>query len=183
MALAFAEPMLFPPVFPYGLEIVRESLRRRGLSANVVLPYLTREPRLALEQALAARTPRVVGLSFRNLDEAGFHFGSDGEATFIGELAALVRVAKEQGAIVCLGGSGYAIAPTELLRETSADVGFVGSSEHDFAEFCSRLIQGGQSLKEATPSWRRLPCPDCRRRSRNASRSALRSNSTHRIAS
>ena len=81
---------------------------------------------------------------------AGFDFADSGEQTFIDELVSFTRLAKETGTLVALGGAGYSIAPAELLRETGADLGFVGTSEADFAEFCMRKIRGGLSTAEAS---------------------------------
>jgi len=147
--LAFADPVVFPQVFPYGLEVVRNSLTNRGLQVAVSLPFLTRTPAESLRLAIARLRPKLVGLSFRNLDEAGFDYESEGDETFIGQLVELTQVVKHAGVPAALGGAGYSIAPVQLLAETGADVGFVGTSEAEFAEFCVRVVRGGLPVAEA----------------------------------
>jgi radical SAM superfamily enzyme YgiQ (UPF0313 family) len=147
--LVFVDPVLFQTVFPYGLEIVRNELARNGISASVCLPYLTEDPRGSLTIALEQLKPKIVGFSFRNLDEAGFDYATDGEATFVDELVRLASVVKRFGTMLVLGGSGFGIAPTDLMRETAADFGFVGNSEADFAAFCARILQDGITPDQA----------------------------------
>ena len=147
--LVFADPVIHPTVFPYGVEIVRRALHEKGFSVATALPFLHPDPEKCLRNKIANTNPRVVGFSFRNLDEAGFGYDEDGEFTFIDELIKLVSVAKSAGCHTVLGGSGFSIAPRELLKIAGADIGFVGNSEQQFAEYCDRLINRGLAPLDA----------------------------------
>jgi hypothetical protein len=84
--------------------------------------------------------PQIIGFSLRNLDTARFHYEDTGEKTFLDELIRLINASRVEKSLVVLGGSGFSIAPSQILKSTCADAGFVGTSEFDFAEFCFRVV-------------------------------------------
>lgn len=148
--IVFADPVLFPAAMPYGAMIVADALRKRGLRVELVLPFMEAEPASALRRACEHFCPQIIGFSFRNLDTAGFHYGSDGEETFLPELLDLVSVARGSNTIIALGGAGFSIAPKMILDLAGADIGFVGPCEVEFAEFCVRVSHQKQTVAEAT---------------------------------
>ena len=147
--IVFADPVLFPAAMPYGAMIVADALRKRGLRVELVLPFMEAEPVVALRRAYERFCPQIIGFSFRNLDTAGFHYGSDGEETFLPEFLDLVSVARENNAIIVLGGAGFSIAPKIILDLAGADIGFIGPCEVEFAEFCARVSYQKQTVAEA----------------------------------
>lgn len=80
---------------------------------------------------------------------AGFHYSDSGEDHFLDELKSLVSEAKLSGALTVIGGSGFSVSPGEILEYVNGDVGFVGPSETEFAEFCKRVINDGITHNEA----------------------------------
>lgn len=147
--LVFADPVLFPSAQPYGATILAGRLAARGIRAEVILPFMRLDPAEAVREAYGRIKPRIVGFSFRNLDTAGFHYEDDGEETFLDDLREVVGAVPRSDSILVVGGAGFGIAPKQILNFTAADVGFVGPSEADFAEFCVRVIQRGAALEQA----------------------------------
>jgi len=148
--LVFADPVLFPSVSPYGLDILGAQLSAIGLRVRTFLPMLEQDPVEAMRRVMVETRPQIVGFSFRNLDEAGFGIGpEEAEVTFIDCLVDLVGAAKNGRALLVLGGAGFSIAPTEILQITGSDMGFVGPSEMAFANFCVRVVKLGESPHEA----------------------------------
>ena len=139
--LVYANPVYFPAAQPYGLSIVAAALSARGIASEIVLPYMAEDPIQEVRDVCEAIRPRIIGLSLRNLDTARFHYEDDGDQTFLDELVELIDAASNDDSLIVLGGSGFAIASGQILKLTGADVGFIGASESDFAEFCVRVLE------------------------------------------
>ncbi len=147
--LALADPVLNPPVMPYGVQILASALEAEGLTSDVIWPYLDGDGPTVLKQAVLRQQPAVIGLSFRNLDTAGCHYLDTGEATFLDDLRCMVEAARSVSSVVVVGGSGFSVSPSQILHYIGADAGFVGPSETDFARLCRRLVIDRSSLPEA----------------------------------
>lgn len=139
--LVFADPVLYPAVQPYGLMILAEQLRHAGISCEVICPYFHENPADVLKKSCEQYRPKIVAFSFRNLDTAGFHYSEDADEIYLDGLRELVVIANVAGPLSVIGGSGFSIAPQQILDFTGADFGFVGPSESDFAEFCLRVVR------------------------------------------
>jgi len=147
--LVFADPALSPSVQPYGVSILATALRAKGLTVRVVQPFMLPDPFSVVREYLSRYCPKVVGVSFRNLDWASFHFNEDGGKHFLSELREIVRATETAETAVAIGGSGFSINPKLILDRVGGDVGFVGPSETEFAEFCDRIVRRRWSLIEA----------------------------------
>lgn len=148
--IVFADPVLFPAAMPYGAMIVADTLRGLGLRVELIQPFMDKTPQVALREACAKYVPKIIGISFRNLDTAGFGYDEDGEQTFLPELLDLLVSIKDLECIVAIGGSGFSVAPTKILDISGADIGFAGPSEVEFAKFCWRVAREGETIQEAT---------------------------------
>jgi hypothetical protein len=148
--LVFADPVLFPTVYPYGLEVVKSAVNASlNAECKITQPFLSRKPDQYLVDEVASFQPDVIGFSFRNLDEAGFGWEEDGEFTFLPQLTKLVDAIREYQALVVLGGSGFSIAPVQILKATGVSVGFVGPSEDQFVTFLKRYLWQKLPLEQA----------------------------------
>jgi radical SAM superfamily enzyme YgiQ (UPF0313 family) len=148
--LVYVNPIQFPPAYPYALTILGHVLTTYRLEFEITEPFAFENPIEQFKRTCERVRPRVIAFSLRNLDTARHHFDSDGDKTFIAELIALVKAVRGLDCVLALGGSGFSIAPVEILEATSADLGFVGASEMDFAKFCQRLILSNEtSIAEA----------------------------------
>jgi radical SAM superfamily enzyme YgiQ (UPF0313 family) len=147
--LVFANPVHHPSAQPYGLSVVAAALSKRDISSQILLPFMAVDPVQELRNVCADLRPDLIGFSLRNLDTARFHYDDDGEKTFLPELVELINASRVKSSIIALGGSGFSIAPSQILEFTNADVGFIGSCEYDFAEFCFRVLTQKLDVKRA----------------------------------
>ncbi len=124
---------------PLGLGMVAAATRRAGHEV-AFLDLLTEEdPVAAVQRAVEAFGPDVVGISVRNIDDQ-----SRGAPRF---LLAQVKPVVEAchactGAPVVLGGAGYTIFPAAALRYLGADYGVAGDGESVFPALLTCLRAG-----------------------------------------
>jgi hypothetical protein len=111
---------------------------------------MAENPIQEVREACESFQPQIVGVSLRNLDTARFHYEDAGEKTFLDELLELIKATRVNRPLIALGGSGFSIAPHQIIDLTGAEVGFIGPSEFDFAEFCVRIIERKLDIREAT---------------------------------
>jgi len=112
------------PVYPLGLDYVAGSIAARHEVRCLDLNCLDEDQ--ALERAVSAWNPEIVGLSLRNVDN------TDGRAprSYLGEYRRLVlRVRRCTDARIVLGGSGFTLFPDEAMALLEADYGVVGEGE------------------------------------------------------
>jgi len=162
--VVYLNPVLHPYATPYGASIVLQKLRSTGIMSELIIPFLDHDPVNSFKESVQAHKPAIVALSFRNLDDAGCSPESNGEMHYVQVLKDFVTIARESETLCVLGGSGFSIAPENILQETGAELGFVGACEHEFAEFCSRYLKG-ISIREAISGLassrvRNCQCPD-----------------------
>ena len=131
---------MFPPIGPIGMEYVAESARNQGLEVEVLDLCLARDPDKALNDYFAGRSPRLVGLSFRNVDDCFWPSAQ----WFVPDLASLVkRVKSLTDAPIVLGGVGFSIYARDVVSYTGADFGVHGDGEQAVVSLYHQLQQGG----------------------------------------
>jgi radical SAM superfamily enzyme YgiQ (UPF0313 family) len=140
--LAFASTVLLPYAQPYGVTIVRAHLERRRITVVTSLPFQSLNPMNRFRHDLERASPTIVGISYRNLDSAGFA-ASEQAYTFDPRLREMVTIVRGTlpEALVVLGGSGFTADPYRILDDSGADLGFLGTSETVFAEFVERYMR------------------------------------------
>jgi len=128
----------WPPVVPLGLLQVAQAARSHGHWVDILDLCMHREmdrSRL-VAQTLNDFRPDVVCLSVRNLDSANPEATGDSVAP----LKDVVTTCQEiSTALVAVGGSGFSIAPEEMLLEVGADIGVHGDGESALPELLGRL--------------------------------------------
>ena len=126
------------PVYPLGLDYVAGAIADRHEVRCLDLNCLAEEG--ALEQAIQAFGPEVIGLSLRNVDNTD----SRDPKGFMDAYRQLVgRVRRCSLAPVVLGGSGFTIFPDETMALLAADYGIVGEGER--LEALLRALAAGQN--------------------------------------
>lgn len=112
------------PVYPLGLDYVAGAVSRRHEVRCLDLNCLDGDE--ALERAIGAWTPEIVGLSLRNVDNTD----SREPRSFMAEYRRLaLRVRRCSDAPIVLGGSGFTLFPDEAMSLLEADYGVVGEGE------------------------------------------------------
>jgi radical SAM superfamily enzyme YgiQ (UPF0313 family) len=110
-----------------------------------------------LRQKVSEVNPDVVGISFRNLDSCTSKITTYPPGivceSFLNDLVRIVNTVKRQAhsPVTVLGGSGFSIAPEELLLKTGGDFGFIGPAERGFAELIRVLISNKKRKAPGKP--------------------------------
>jgi len=134
MLLLINSNRMQPPIAPIALDYLAGAVQRAGFEAEILDLATLEDPTQALEAYLRKVQPRLIGISFRNVDDC---FWPSGE-WFAPELTTLVSTVRQfTDAPVVLGGVGYSIFSKRLLEWTGADFGIYGDGE----EALVRLLQ------------------------------------------
>ena len=164
---------MLPPIGPIGLDYVAGAARRAGFPVDVVDLCLADDPDAALTRYFAAAQPRLVGISFRNVDDC---FWPSGES-FVPDLARTVRTIRSlTDAPVVIGGVGFSIFSDPVVRQTGADFGVRGDGEQAIVSLLRELqgarrfdrVEGllwrqGDEIRANPPAWpRELDVPTAR---------------------
>jgi hypothetical protein len=112
------------PVYPLGLDYVAGAIAARHEVHCLDLNCLGEDQ--ALERAVGAWNPEIVGLSLRNVDNGDCR----APHSYMEEYRQLaLRVRRCTGAPIVLGGSGFTLFPDEAMALLQADYGIVGEGE------------------------------------------------------
>ena len=135
------EKMPFP-VFPLGLAYIAKALTEEGHSIDVMDLCFSQEVSVDLKSTLHRFQPDLIGISVRNLDNLTYPTS----VSYLKEVEEVVGVCRQQGSSrLVIGGSGYSLAPKELLRHFDVDFGIVGEGEEIFLRL-ARDLEKGASL-------------------------------------
>lgn len=124
----------FPyPVFPLGLAMVDDAMRRAGHTTRWVDRQIDSTP---IGEVLEDFRPDFVGLSLRNIDDVVFRR----RETYFGALVDLCHEIRQHSQCpVILGGSGFSIFPDILMELAGADFGIRGEGEEALARLLANL--------------------------------------------
>ena len=122
-------------IAPLAIDHLAAALEAKGISYEMLDLCLTRDPVGAIRRFFESRKPRLIGVSFRNLDDVlyGMSFLDDLKRT-----VELIRSAAPESAVV-LGGSGFSVAPEAILDYCGLDLGVSGEGEEALPLLCSHL--------------------------------------------
>ena len=160
------------PAPPLGLGLVAAATRRAEHEVTFLDLLCETEPEVAVQQAIKAGSPEVVGISVRNIDDQDMQ-----SRRFllepVGDLVSACRARTD--APIVLGGAGYSMFPDAALAYLGADLGICGEGEVVFPALLERLQQcqdpsglpgvhvAGQGCRAAgqfAPDLDRLPLAD-----------------------
>ncbi len=114
------------PVFPLGLAYIAAGLRKAGHSIEVVDLCFSQNGLVPLQEVLMRFRPDLIGLSLRNLDNLTY----PSPISYLKEVEEVISICRTfSQAILVIGGSGFSLAPWELLQHLKVDVGIVGEGE------------------------------------------------------
>jgi radical SAM superfamily enzyme YgiQ (UPF0313 family) len=129
------------PVFPLGLAYLAGALREGGYMVEVLDLCFSQDPSCDLKDALQRFQPDLIALSLRNLDNLTYPTS----VSYLQEVEEVIQVCRQSSsAKLIMGGSGYSLAPEELLQYFNVDFGIVGEGEET-------LLQLVKSLEGQTP--------------------------------
>jgi radical SAM superfamily enzyme YgiQ (UPF0313 family) len=124
-------------VYPLGMSVVAGALQKAGHEVKQV-DFLTIGASFdRLAEEVKGFSPEVVGLSIRNIDSVNSIRQDD---RFFIDAAKIVEFLRTLGDFpVFLGGSGFTLAPDEILSLTKADYGIAGEGEAAALELLDKL--------------------------------------------
>ena len=127
------------PVFPLGMAHLTRALREGGHAVEVLDLCFSDDPASDVERALKRFEPDVTGLSLRNLDNLTYPTSR----SYLKEVEEIIRVCRQSSSSrLTIGGSGYSLAPQELLQHWDVDFGIVGEGEEVFLQVVGWLEKG-----------------------------------------
>ena len=127
------------PVFPLGLAYLVKVLREEGYPIEVMDLCFSIDPSTDLKNCLYRFQPDLIGLSLRNLDNLTFPTSF----SYLKEVEEVIQVCRQSSSSkVVIGGSGYSLAPKELLQYLDVDFGIVGEGEEVFLQLVMSLAKG-----------------------------------------
>ena len=124
---------------PLGLALVSAATKQAGHEVAFLDLLSAPDPRTAIQKAVAAGRPDVIGISVRNIDDQSMQ-----EPRFLlGKAKEVVDACRAMSrAPIVLGGAGYSIFPVEALAYLGADFGVRGDGEAAFPALLARLGKG-----------------------------------------
>ncbi len=129
------------PVFPLGLAYIAKALKDEGHQIEVMDLCFSKEVSVDLESALHRFQPDMVGISLRNLDNLTYPTS----ISYLKEVEEVIRICRRSTTSrLVIGGSGFSLAPEELLQRLEVDFGIVGEGE-------DVLLQLVRSLERKDP--------------------------------
>jgi radical SAM superfamily enzyme YgiQ (UPF0313 family) len=102
------------------------------------LPF-QRDYKQGLNKAIAEFCPDVIGVSLRNLDNQRY----SAPVSFLPEAREVVKICQESSqAKIIVGGSGFSIAPEQLLDYLGLDLGIAGEGEEALVHLLQSIDEG-----------------------------------------
>ena len=127
------------PVFPLGLAYIAKVLREEDHSIEVIDLCFSQEVSADLKSTLERFQPDLIGISLRNLDNLTYPTS----VSYLEGVEEVIGICRQfTSSRLVIGGSGYSLAPKELLRHLDADFGIVGEGEEIFLELARSLEKG-----------------------------------------
>ncbi len=124
------------PVFPLGLAYIAKVLREDGHRIEVMDLCFSQEVSADLKNTLQRFQPDLIGISLRNLDNLTYPTS----LSYLDGVKEVIGVCRQfSSSRLAIGGSGYSLAPRELLQHLDVDFGIVGEGEEVFAQLANRL--------------------------------------------
>jgi radical SAM superfamily enzyme YgiQ (UPF0313 family) len=135
------------PVFPLGLAYLAEVLKEGGYRTEVLDLCFSEEPSIDLRDTLQRFQPDLVGLSLRNLDNLTYPTS----VSYLKEVDGVIQVCRQtSSAKLIIGGSGFSLAPKELIKHFDVDFGIIGEGEKIFLQLV-KSIDKGESISPSPP--------------------------------
>ncbi len=127
------------PAPPLGLGLVAAATRQAGHKVTFLDLLWETEPEVAVQRAIEASSPEVIGISVRNIDDQDMQ----GRRFLLEPVKGLVSACRARtDAPIILGGAGYSMFPDAALTYLDANLGICGEGEVVFPALLEKLQQG-----------------------------------------
>jgi radical SAM superfamily enzyme YgiQ (UPF0313 family) len=135
---------MLPLIGPIGLEYVGGSARQAGIDVELLDLALTEESVESMREYFSTRSPELVGVSFRNVDDC---FWPSADWFVPGLKDTIETIRSMTGAPIVVGGVGFSIFAENVIEYTSADFGIRGDGEAAMISLIHQL-RGSKNFKE-----------------------------------
>lgn len=133
------------PVFPLGLAYLARELREKGYRLEVIDLCFSQDVNADLKEACLRFQPDLIGISLRNLDNLTYPTSH----SYLQEVEVVISLCRQlSSSKLVIGGSGFSLAPQELLAHLDVDFGIVGEGEEIFL----RLVKSLENEHPISPS-------------------------------
>ncbi len=127
------------PVFPLGLAYIAKVLREDGYPIEVIDLCFSQEVSADLKSTVQRFQPDLIGISLRNLDNLTYPTSH----SYLKGVEEVIGICRQfSSSRLVIGGSGYSLAPKELLSHFDVDFGIVGEGEEVFPQLARYLEKG-----------------------------------------
>jgi radical SAM superfamily enzyme YgiQ (UPF0313 family) len=124
------------PVFPLGLAYIVRALREEGHEMEVMDLCFSQEVSADLNDTLHRFRPDLIGISLRNLDNLTYPTS----VSYLKEVEEVIGICRRlSSSRLVIGGSGFSLAPKEVLQHLDVDFGIVGEGEEIFPQLVRSL--------------------------------------------
>jgi radical SAM superfamily enzyme YgiQ (UPF0313 family) len=124
------------PVFPLGLAYLARGLRDEGYPVEVLDLCFSEDVLIDLKESLERFRPDLIALSLRNLDNLTYPTS----VSYLKEVEEVISACRRSSSPkLVIGGSGYSLAPKELLQYLDVDFGIVGEGEEGLPQLVKSL--------------------------------------------
>jgi radical SAM superfamily enzyme YgiQ (UPF0313 family) len=127
---------LTPPIAPIGLDYVASAAKAAGIPTRVVDLGLVEGDKISALAAFETLSPRLVGVSLRNLDDCFWPSATSYLEQYVDLLTQLRQLTD---APIVVGGVGFSIFGQRLLSVLGADFGVRGDGERAIIELYRAL--------------------------------------------
>jgi radical SAM superfamily enzyme YgiQ (UPF0313 family) len=125
-----------PPIAPVGLDYMAGAARQAGIEVEILDLCLANDAGDALKSHFAGKSPELVGLSFRNVDDC-FWPSCDWFVPELAETVKTIRTLSDSPTVI--GGVGFSIFPERIVEQTGADFGIRGDGEQAIVVLAEQL--------------------------------------------
>jgi radical SAM superfamily enzyme YgiQ (UPF0313 family) len=127
------------PVFPLGLAYIAGALKEGGHQIEIMDLCFSQGISVDLNNTLHRFQPDLVGISLRNLDNLTYPTS----VSYLKEVEEVIGICRRSSSSrLVIGGSGYSLAPKELLQNLNVDFGIVGEGEEIFLHLVKSIEKG-----------------------------------------
>jgi radical SAM superfamily enzyme YgiQ (UPF0313 family) len=145
------------PVFPLGLAYIARGLREEGHQIEVMDLCFSQEGSVDLNNTLGRFKPDLIGVSLRNLDNLTYPTS----ISYLKDVEAVIgNCRRSTSSRLVIGGSGFSLAPLELLQHLDVDFGIVGEGEEAFRHLLRSLGRGDPISPSPHLLVKEKPLPD-----------------------
>ena len=118
--------MMTPPIAPLGLDYIAGAAKNAGIEVDIVDLCLSDDPDKTLKSYFAAHSPKLVGVSFRNVDDCFWPSAQ----WFVPDLADTVNKIRGMADVpIVIGGIGFSVFAEQIIEYTGTDFGIRGDGE------------------------------------------------------